>query len=216
LLTVTELRESPLVDSHLPLLWSACDHFASDQIRSMATVGGNICNASPAGDLLVPLLVLEAEVVLASRGDNGVRERRLPLGEFLVAPGRTRRESGELLVAVEVRTPAQGWVDRYVKFGARPALDISPVAIGVGGLWRGGVLESARLAFGAVAPTAIRAPEAERVLSAGRLDAARIEDTVRLAAAAIQPISDVRASEWYRRELVRNLLRRMLTDVCQS
>lgn len=216
LTSISALRADPLVRADAPALWSACDHFASDQIRNAATIGGNICNASPAGDTLVPLLVLGASVVLASAAATGVAERRLPLSEFLTGPGHTARRPDELLVAVHIPVRASGWVDRYIKFGPRPALDISTIALAVGGTLHDGRLESPRLALGAVAPTAIRAHEAERVLAEGRLDATRIDRVVEAADAAIHPISDVRASDWYRRELVHNLLRRILTDVCSS
>jgi CO/xanthine dehydrogenase FAD-binding subunit len=216
LTTIATLHDDPAVRSGAPVLWQACDHFASDQIRNAATIGGNICNASPAGDTLVPLLVLGASVVLASAGAAGILERRLPLSEFLTGPGRTARRPDELLVAVHIPVPAPGWVDRYVKFGTRPALDISTIALAVGGTLSDGRLEHARLALGAVAPTAIRAHDAERVLAEGPLDRARIDRVVDAVDAAIHPISDVRASDWYRRELVHNLLRRILTDVCPS
>ena len=216
LTTITSLLEDPLIRDRAPVLHTACDHFASSQIRNAATLGGNICNASPAGDTLVPLLVLGASVVLASAGPEGIVKRRLPLAEFLVGPGRTARRTDELLVAVQAPLPPAGWVDRYLKFGARPALDISAIALAVGGTLREGRLEDARIAFGAVAPTAIRASEAERVLSEGPLDRARIDRAVEAADATIRPISDVRASDWYRRELVHNLLRRVLNDVCDA
>ena len=216
LTTIATLRDDPAVRNGAPVLWQACDHFASDQIRNAATIGGNICNASPAGDPLVPLLVLDASVVLASGGAAGIHERRLPLSEFLTGPGRTARRPEELLVEVRIPVPASGWVDRYVKFGTRPALDISTIALALGGTLFDGRLENARLALGAVAPTAIRAHDAERVLAEGPLDRARIDRVVDAADAAIHPISDVRASDWYRRELVHNLLRRILTDVCPN
>ena len=216
LTTISSLLEDPLIRDAAPVLHTACDHFASSQIRNAATLGGNICNASPAGDTLVPLLVLGASVVLASAGPEGVVKRRLPLAEFLVGPGRTARRADELLVAVHAPRPPAGWVDRYLKFGTRPALDISAIALAVGGSLRNGRLEDARVAFGAVAPTAIRASATERVLSEGPLDSARIDRAVEAAEAEIRPISDVRASDWYRRELVHNLLRRVLNDVCEA
>lgn len=215
LTTISELYEHPLVRERLPVLWSACDHFASGQIRNAGTLGGNICNASPAGDTLVPLLVLGASVVLASAARRAT-PRRLPLAEFLLGPGRTALAADELLTAVELPLPASGWVDRYLKFGTRPALDISTVAIGIGGRWADGRLADARVALGAVAPTAVRIAAAEQALAGGALDAARIDATVAAADAAIRPISDVRATDWYRHELVRNLLRRLLSDVRQN
>ncbi len=216
LTTIADLRDDPVIRNDAQVLRKACDHFGSSQIRNAATIGGNICNASPAGDTLVPLLVLGATVVLASEGADGVAKRSLPLSEFLLGPGRTSRRSDELLVAVQMPVPQAGWVDRYVKFGTRWGLDISAMALAIGGTLCEGRLQHARVALGAVAPTAIRASEAERVLAAGTLDRARIDRAVDAADAAIHPISDVRASEWYRRELVHNLLRRVLTDVCQA
>ncbi len=88
LTTISELYEHALVRERLPVLWSACDHFASGQIRNAGTLGGNVCNASPAGDTLVPLLVLGATVVLASAARRGT-PRRVPLADFLLGPGRT-------------------------------------------------------------------------------------------------------------------------------
>lgn len=216
LTTIAALHGNPTVRNDAPALWQACDHFASGQIRNAATIGGNICNASPAGDTLVSLLVLGASVILASAATGGPVQRHLPLAEFLLGPGRTARRPDELLVAVQMPVPAPGWVDRYVKFGARPALDISTIALAVGGTLRGGRLDDARLALGAVAPTAIRAHDAEQALADGPLDRARIDRVVEAADTAIHPISDVRASDWYRRELVHNLLRRVLTDVCNN
>ena len=216
LTSISELHGNRLVRERLPILWDACDHFASPQIRNAATLGGNLCNASPAGDTLVPLVVLDARVVLAGAAGGELAERVVPVADFLVGPGRTRREPQELVVAIEIPMPAAGWVDRFVKFGTRAGLDISAVAVGLGGVWRDGTLGSPRIAFGAVAPTVIRAPAAERVLGSRALDAATIEETVRTADAEIRPISDVRATDWYRHELARNLLRRMLNDVHEA
>ena len=88
LVTITELLESALVRERLNLLWQSCDHFASDQIRNAATIGGNVCNASPAGDMLVPLLVLDAEVELASKPNGSLSRRRMPRSRRSI-PSRT-------------------------------------------------------------------------------------------------------------------------------
>lgn len=210
---VTELMASPVVRERLPILWQSCDHFASDQIRNIATLGGNICNASPAGDTLVPLLVLSAMVELSQHSGGKLRTRSLPVADFVTGPGRTRREPGELLTAVEMPLPRADWVCGFLKFGTRPALDIATVAIGLGGVLVGRALHDVRVVFGAVAPTPIRSRAAERTLEGRPLDDAAIEAAVRAADEDIRPISDVRASDWYRHELVRNLLRRMLRNV---
>src|SRR3990170_3435494 len=161
LVTITELLESALVRERLNLLWQSCDHFASDQIRNAATVGGNLCNASPAGDTLVPLLALDARVVLASKPNGTLQSRRVPLEKFLLGPGRTCREPAELLAAVEGRPPPAAFAGHFYKHGPRPGLDIAAISIAAGARRDGKVLRDVRVAFGAVAPTPIRAPRTE-------------------------------------------------------
>ena len=212
LTTITELLENTLVRDRFQALWQSCDHFASDQLRNAATIGGNICNASPAGDTLVPLLVFDATVVLASKSAGKLETRLLPLREFFVGPGRTKRALNELVVAIELPMPPAGFVSEFFKFGTRPALDISTISIGLGAVRAQGALSDVRVAFGAVAPTPIRAPKTEAALDGKQVGEA-IEAALVAADAEIRPITDVRASDWYRRELVRNILRRMLNDV---
>src|SRR5262249_13044934 len=212
LTTMTELIDSALVRERFAALWQACDHFASDQLRNAATLGGNICNASPAGDTLVPLLVFDARVVLVSKPEGTLTTRSVPLAEFLAGPGRTNRRPGELLAAVEVPLPPPGFVSEFYKFGTRPALDIAGISIGLGAEPEQDRLKDVRIAFGAVAPTPIRAPQTEAAL-VGKPLAEALGPALAAADAEIHPISDLRASAWYRRELVRNILSRMLNNV---
>jgi xanthine dehydrogenase FAD-binding subunit len=213
LTTMTELLNSALVRERFNALWQACDHFASDQLRNAGTIGGNICNASPAGDTLVPLLALDAKVVLASKPNGALATRTMPLAEFFVAPGRTKRQSTELLTGVELPLPPAEFVSEFFKFGTRPALDVSTISIGLAAVRDRKTLHKVRFAFGAVAPTPIRAPQTEAAIEGKPLDDATIEAAVAAAAQEIHPISDVRASDWYRRELVHNILQRMLVHV---
>ncbi len=215
LTTISTLLRSALVRERLGLLWQACDAFASDQIRNAATLGGNLCNASPAGDSLVPLLALGARVVLASKPAGALHARTVPLDEFLTGPGRTQRSPQELLAWIEVPLPPAGYRSEFVKFGTRPALDISTVSLAVGAVVADGRWSDVRIAVGAVAPTPVRAKGAEAVLEGQAVGGAAIEAAVRAVAGDIHPISDVRASEWYRRELVHNLLRRVLNRVSE-
>jgi xanthine dehydrogenase FAD-binding subunit len=210
LATITQLMESALVKERLQVLWQACDHFASDQIRNAATLGGNLCNASPAGDTLVPLLVLDARVVLAAKPNGVLQSRTLPVAEFFTGPGKTKRAAFELVAAIEIPLPPPGFHGEFYKLGTRPALDISGVAIGLGAVPDGNRLRNVRVAFGAVAPTPIRAPRTEATLEGKALDDPTIEAAVATAAAEVHPISDFRASAWYRVEMIRNNLRRML------
>jgi xanthine dehydrogenase FAD-binding subunit len=213
LTTMTELLNSDIVRDRFNALWQACDHFASDQLRNAGTIGGNICNASPAGDTLVPLLVLDAKVVLTGKPNGALVSRTMPLKDFFVAPGRTKRAAGELLTAVELPLPAAEFVSEFFKFGTRPALDIATISIGLAARRERKTLRNVRLAFGSVAPTPIRAPKTEAALEGKPLEDATIEAALAAAAQEIRPISDVRASDWYRRELVHNILQRMLVHV---
>ena len=215
LVTITELLESALVRERLNLLWQACDHFASDQIRNAATIGGNVCNASPAGDTLVPLLALNARAVLASKASGALQLRRVPLTEFFLGPGRSCRAPAELLTAVEVPLPPAGFAGEFYKHGTRPGLDIAAISIALGARRDGPLLRDVRLAFGSVAPTPVRAPRTEAALEGQPLDAAMLETAAGIALEEVHPISDVRASDWYRRELIHNMLKRVLTHVCQ-
>jgi CO/xanthine dehydrogenase FAD-binding subunit len=215
LVTITELLESALVRERLNLLWQACDHFASDQIRNAATIGGNVCNASPAGDTLVPLLALDASAVLASQPNGALRLRRVPLTGFFRGPGRSCKAPSELLAAVEVPLPPAGFAGEFYKHGTRPGLDIAAISMAFGARRDGPLLRDVRLAFGAVAPTPVRAPRTEAALEGRSLDAAALEAAAATALGEVHPISDLRASDWYRRELVHNMLRRLLTHVGQ-
>lgn len=213
LATITELHESALVRGPLNLLWQACDHFASDQIRNAATVGGNLCNASPAGDTLVPLLALEANVVLVAKPNGAMETRRVPIQSFFIGPGRTSRTPTEILAAVEVPLPPGDFAGAFYKHGTRPGLDIATISIAAGARRNGGVLRDVRLAFGAVAPTPVRVRRAEATLEGRTPDAAVLEAAVQTALEEIHPISDVRATDWYRCELIRNMLKRVLNHV---
>jgi CO/xanthine dehydrogenase FAD-binding subunit len=216
LCTISELMRDTLVRTHFDILVQAGDHFASDQLRNAATLGGNVCNASPAGDTLVPLLVLDAQAELASKPDGSIQTRRVPLAEFFTGPGKTRRAADELLCAIWLPLPPPGFVARFFKFGVRPALDISAISIGVGGVRQGRALTGARVAFGAVAPVPMRAPKTEAALEGSTLDADAIERIATVARDEVHPIDDVRASAWYRKEMIFNMTRRMLGDVAQA
>lgn len=213
LTTITDLLDSPLVAEHLPVLARAADRFASPQVRNAGTVGGNICNASPAGDTLVPLIALGAEVELAAKPNGSVETRAVPLEEFFAGPSRTHRRPHELLTAVRVPMPPSGAVTLFEKFGTRPALDISTVSVGLTAVCADGVLSDVRMAVGAVAPTPVRARAAEAALEGRRLDGAAVAEAAAAARDGIDPIDDVRATAWYRKELVHNLVKRMLSHV---
>ncbi len=211
LTTLEEIRCSPIIRQHYPALAEAAATMASVQIRNLATVGGNLCNAAPSADLAPILIALNAIVRIAGPGG----ERRTPLGEFFTGPGTTVLEPGELMVALKVPRPAGPAL--YLKHSPREHMDIAVVGVGLSLRW-GSTLrataaptcESARVVLGAVAPTPLRAQRAEEELLGGPLNAERIVRAAKLAAEEAKPIDDVRGSAWYRRRMVEVLTRRGL------
>ncbi len=175
LTTVTDLMQDEVINDCAAVLVEAGDHFASDQLRNAASLGGNVCNASPAGDMIIPLLVLDAAVELACWQDGAAQTRLVPLQEFFTAPGKTVRQPTELLTAIVFDKPADDFVARFRKSGPRPALEISTVSIGIGGNLNKGALNNVRVAMGSVAPTPIRARSVEATLEGQPLDAGLIE-----------------------------------------
>lgn len=192
-LTCTDVIHAP--GTH-PLVREAALSVGAVQIQNRATLGGNICNASPAGDTLPVWLALKAEFELASV--SGVR--RVPAAEFWKGYKRTELREHELLVGILVR-PFAGHM-HFRKVGTRMAQSISKVVFA--GRYVPGV--DAALAFGAVGPTPLRCPEAERALVAG----ARPADVAAIVEREIHPIDDVRSSADYRRRVAGNIVRHWL------
>jgi len=200
LATYTALRRSRLVRRRLPILVSAAREVGGVQIQNRGTLGGNVANASPAGDTLPVLAVAEAIVVL--RSADG--ERRVPFGEFYTGYRASVRRPDELIVAFEIpEIHGRQW---FRKVGTRAAQAISKVVMAA---VRG---PRPRIALGSVAPTVIRLPRVERALS----DGAGVEDAVRLLGDDIQPIDDLRSTAAYRRDVAANLLRRFWAETADS
>ena len=201
LTTVTEILESELLAADVPVLVEAADHFASPQIRNASTLAGNLCNASPAGDMCIPLLLLDARVELARWADGSVATRSVALDAFFTAPGKTVMQDDELLTAIEFAQPADGFTATFIKSGPRPALEIATVSMGVAGVLREGVLHNVRVAIGAVAPTPLRATATEAGLEGRLLDEKVIARAAESVRQEVSPIDDARASAWYRKHL---------------
>jgi len=204
--TATDLIRDPAIAEHLPILAVVADRLASAQIRNMATVGGNLANASPAGDLINPLLLLDAALVLASK----TTQRLVPVDEFFTGPGETVRQSDELLTAIRVAIPPEERVFRFEKAGTRPAMECSVVTVGVAFTPVEGVLADVRVAFGSLAPVPLRGRKTEAVLEGAALTPVSIDRAAAVAALEVTPITDVRGSADYRRVLAAEFLRRLL------
>ncbi len=177
------------------------------QVRNLATLGGNVCNAAPSADMVPPLMALDATAVIA--GPRG--ERRVPLRDFFTGVHRTVLEPNELLVALSVPDPGTGSGGCYLRHTPRRELDIAVVGVASQMTIADGVCRKARIALAAVAPTPVHATAAERHLEGQRLTPERIEQAAVLAVEAAKPISDQRGSAEFRRHLVRVLTRRTLT-----
>jgi CO/xanthine dehydrogenase FAD-binding subunit len=205
------LAKHPKIKEHLPLLAEAANSVASYQVRNRATLGGNLCNASPAADTAPTALVLEANLV--ARGLNG--ERMIPIGEFFLGPGETALEQGELLIRIDIPTPPEAWKGRYLKLGRNAEGDLAIAGVAVLG-FPDDTTDSGyrfRIALASVAPTPLRVLEAEEILSRGPITDQKIEEATNVTQGACQPIDDVRASGKYRRAMVGVLTRRGLHEV---
>jgi carbon-monoxide dehydrogenase medium subunit len=203
--TVGELLASPLVAERLPALRAAARDFADFLTRNKATLGGNLANASPGADLVVPLLALDATVVLA--GPSG--ERTVPLDAFLLGPRRTALRPGELIRHVVV--PRHGGRQAWYKLGLKRGGAIAVVSVATRlDVEPGGQVRDARIALGAVGPRPFRPREAEAHLVGAALDAGRIAGAAERAATAARPITDVRGGADYRTAMVRALVARCL------
>lgn len=211
--TISEIRRSAALAELAPALVEAAEHFASEQLRNAASLGGNLCNASPAGDMSPPLLVLDAAVELACWQDGAAQTRRVPLEGFFLAPRKTVMRPEELLTAVVFARPAPDAVGWFRKAGPRPALEISTVSVALGARLAGGRLSAVRVAMGSVAPTPLRAHHVEAALEGRPLDAATIAAALAAADQDAKPIDDVRASAWYRSHLVRVFVEEVLNHV---
>lgn len=208
--TIAEVLEDPLVAQWAPVLQEAARVLASPLVRNRATVAGNLANASPAADMAPPLLVLDAEVELASQ--EGARQ--IPLKDFFVHVRRTVRQPHELVTAIRVPLPPEGSRARFFKVALRKA---DAIAVMNGAVRvdedAEGHCRTVRIALGAVAPTPIRAWEAERTLEGQSLTPEVIAQAARLAAEATRTIDDIRGSAAYRRVVMEVLVRRTLEGI---
>jgi len=206
------IRDHRDLGSTLPFLVTVLAQLGSVQIRNRGTLGGNLVNASPAADGAIPLLLYDAELVLV--GPTG--ERTLPLSEFFVGPGKTALGTAELVKSIRVPRPGAGLRSFFHKVGKRRALTISIASVGVLLDMDGTRIRAARFAAGSVAPTPLRLVDLETELAGATLGEATIEAAAEKAAASISPISDIRASGDYRREVVADLVARALTEAASS
>jgi len=205
--TARTIERDPHVQSAYPALAESGALVGSVQIRNLATVGGNLCNAAPSADMAPPLLALDAEVVVA--GPRG--QRQLPLASFFRDVRQTVLGPDELLVEIVVPAPGPRSGGQYLRHTPRRELDIAVVGVASQLTLANGRCTKARIALAAVAPVPLRATAAEQALEGQAVTPDLIKRAADLAVDAARPISDQRGSADFRRHLVRVLTRRTLT-----
>lgn len=207
---IAALERSPVIRERYYALYQAARELGSPQVRAMATIGGNSCNASPAAETPPPLIALRARVSLVSR--RGRRE--IPLEEFILGNRRTALETDEFLESFYLPEPWPHSASRYLCLGLREAMEIDAVNVAVNvALNPGtGAVEQVRIVMGAVGPTPLRAREAEGLLLGKVPGDELLAEVAEACAAAARPIDDIRASAAYRRQAVKVLVRRAFAE----
>ena len=209
--TARELELDARVRSRFPALAESAAMVGSVQVRNLATLGGNLCNAAPSADMAPPLLALDAEAVIA--GPSG--QRRVSMASFFLGVRRTVLAPGELLLEIVVPAPGAHSGGNYLRHTPRRELDIAVVGVASQVTLTGGKCTTARIALAAVAPVPLRATDAEQALVGQPLTPQQIERAAELASGAARPIDDHRGSIEFRNHLVRVLTRRTLTTALQ-
>jgi carbon-monoxide dehydrogenase medium subunit len=205
---------SPDVQAHYPLLAEACHSVASYQLRTRATIVGNICNASPAGDTIGACLALDG--TLHVHGVDGLRQE--PLGSFFLGPGQTTLKPGDIVTAIHFPIPPKGCVGMYLKLGRNQLSDLSIVGVTALGHPDSSCQSGYRfrLALASVAPVPLVPAEAETYLANHSITPESLHEAACLSADACSPIDDVRSSARYRKQMARNLSAKALAEVWKN
>jgi CO/xanthine dehydrogenase FAD-binding subunit len=201
---LAEILESREVAAHAPLLARAIGDMAGVSIRNIATIGGNLCNASPAADTAVPLLALGAKLVALSK--NG--KRIIPLDEFFIGPGKTSLTAREVLAEIVIDSEPHGGA--FLKIGQRKAETLAVISAAAKVVVENRVCSRALIAMGSVAPRPVRCYEAERLLTGQRVSGELCRRAAAAAGGYADPIDDGRATAWYRRRVAPVLVERAL------
>lgn len=209
--TMNELVAHPVIQKRYPLLAESASSVAGYQVRSRATLGGNLCNASPCADMAPAALVLEGNMLVQGRAG----ERVVPVGSFFRGPGTTLLDPCEFVTGVRFAPLQPSSAGRYLKLGRNRAGDLALVGVAALG-WRDVTAAGGyrfRIGLGSVAPVAVRVPEAEQILSNRSPGEAAVALAAKAAQAACSPISDVRGSAAYQQAMVHTLVARALREV---
>lgn len=210
LTTIRELEKSTELKRSYPIISQAASQLGSVAIRNIGTIGGNLCNAAPSAETAPALLVLSATAKIV--GSSG--ERVVPLEDFFIGPGNTALKVEELLVEIQVPAPLPHTRGIYLKHGIRGTIDlaIAGVAVAVTVEPESKVCQDIKIALGAVAPTPVRARRAEEIIMGKMINDDLINRSAQVASDEARPISDVRASAEYRKEMVKVLTGRAIRE----
>jgi carbon-monoxide dehydrogenase medium subunit len=203
--TISELIEHPTLQKRYPVLVKAARRHSGPQIRNVATIGGNLCNCSPCADTATPLLVLDARIRLRSAAGS----REAPLDELFRGPGETCLASGEILTDILLDTQPKDAKAAFLKKG-RVSMDLAVASVAVLLEMDGTACRRARVAAGSVAPVPLRLKKVEELLEGNALSGKILYRAQETAAESVSPITDVRATEAYRRRLVGVYVRRAI------
>ena len=201
LVTIHHMGMHPYIRVSFPGLAAACQSFGSTQIETMGTIGGNLCNGSPAADTAPVLLTLKAELTLCSHQGK----RILPIEEFFLGPGKTSLKPGEMLVGIKLPAPQPGSTSVFLK-ASRVVADLAKASLAIAFTRQGERIIACRVAMGSVAPTPILLPTVAKVLIGQDFSQDLLAKAGKMAAEAISPIDDVRSSAWYRRRIANVML----------
>jgi len=209
--TLEDCARSELIGGKYSILYDAFQQMGSLQVRSRGTIGGNICNASPAADTAAPLMVLGAETII--QGAQG--ERKKPVVDFFTGPGETVLEPDEVLTTITLPKIKGKGAGLYLKLGRRNAMEIAIVGVAVYVILEPSnkSIRDIRIAISSAAPKPLRVYEAESILKGQSPEKQLIEEAASIVSRTSDPITDVRASRGYRREMLRVLTIRAITDI---
>lgn len=203
---VAHLVSDGIIATAFPVLSAALGTIGGPAIRNMATIGGNLCTASPAGDSLPPLHVLDAELTLKSPSG----ERRISIRDFIAGPGKTDLKSGEILAEIRLKHRRELNLQHFEKVGQRKAHAISIASLAVCATRKDdGTVHNVRCAWGSVGPRIVESPAVDAILSGRFLTDSALAEAAEIARREVSPIDDIRASADYRRTVSGNLLLRL-------
>jgi xanthine dehydrogenase FAD-binding subunit len=207
LTTHTDIVQSPILQKKADVLVEAAREVGATQMQNMGTIGGNIGTASPAGDTIPALFVLGAVIELSSLSTK----RLVPIEEFFIGPGRTVAKQNEMITNIIIQPQDQNEIGIFQKLGPRKAQSISIVNVAISlSMGEDRQCLGGKIAFGSVAPTIIRSRKCESILLQGPLTDEMIQNIAKIAWKEVMPITDVRATATYRRDMASSLLERGL------